>query len=223
MKIGIIGSGMVGQTLGTKMAELGHEVVIGTRNPEKLDEKKNMAESLGEWLIKVGSKGRVNTFSQAAALGEILCNATAGTASPEALKTAGEENMNGKILVDVANPLDFSRGMPPTLTISNDDSLGERLQGAFPAVKVVKALNTVNASVMVAPQSVGGGDHHIFICGNDSGAKGRVCELLTSFGWKNIIDLGDISNARGMEMILPLWVRLYGKFQSPMFNFKIVR
>jgi predicted dinucleotide-binding enzyme len=224
MKIGIIGSGMVGQTLGAGMAERGNEVVIGSRTPGSLDEKKGQGESLGAWLDRVGAGGRVDTFSVAAAFGEILFNATPGTVSLDALKEAGEKNLNGKILVDVANPLDFSGGTIPTLSVCNDDSLGERIQMAFPKARVVKVLNTVNAAVMVAPESVGGGDHDLFICGNDGDAKAEVSGLLKSwFGWKSIIDLGDITNARGTEMLLPLWVRLYASFQSPMFNFKIAR
>lgn len=140
-----------------------------------------------------------------------------------ALRAAGEKNLAGKILVDIANPLDFSKGMPPSLTVCNTDSLGEQIQRAFPEVKVVKALNTMNAYLMVDPQRLAGGDHTAIISGNDAAAKQRVTELLRSFGWQDIVDLGDISTARGTEMYLPLWARLYMSLGNPMFSIKIVR
>jgi hypothetical protein len=137
---------------------------------------------------------------------------------------AGEANLNGKVLIDIANPLDFSQGMPPTLTVCNTDSLGEQIQRAYPNVKVVKTLNTVNAFLMVNPGQLANADHTMFVCGNDAAAKAQVTEWLKGwFGWKDVIDLGDITNARGTEMLLPIWVRLWGALQSPMFNFKIVK
>ena len=183
-----------------------------------------MGASLHDWLAKTNGKARVATFAEAAAHGEIVINATSGTGSLSALKLAGTQNLSGKIIIDVANPLDFSRGMPPTLTVSNTDSLGEQIQRAFPDAKVVKTLNTTNAFVMVDPARVAGGDHDLFISGNDAAAKARVTELLKRwFGWRNVIDLGDITTARGVEMLLPVWVRLMGVLGTPMFNFKIVK
>jgi predicted dinucleotide-binding enzyme len=224
MRIGIIGSGVVGQALGGALVERGEDVLLGTRSPKQLDEKRGMGGSLRDWLDTTKQKGRLGTFAEAAAHGEVLINATSGTGALEALKLAGEKNLDGKILIDVSNPLDFSKGFPPSLTVCNTDSLGEQIQRAFPKTKVVKALNTVSNPVMINPGSVGNGDHDLFICGNDNGAKARVTELLKKwFGWKSIVDVGDISNARGTEMLLPLWVRLYGKYQSPMFNFRIMR
>ena len=163
------------------------------------------------------------TFAEAAAHGEFLLNCTVGMASLEALRAADEKNLNGKILIDISNPLDFSKGMPPTLTVCNTDSLGEQIQRAFPQVKVVKTLNTTNASVMVNPSSVPG-DHDLFLSGNDEGAKAQVKKFLTTLGWKdsNIIDLGDIATARGTEQLLPIWVRLLLKLQTPTFNFHVV-
>jgi len=153
-----------------------------------------------------------------------VINATAGTGSLEALKLAGDGNLKGKIVIDIANPLDFSKGMPPTLSVCNSDSLGEQIQRAFPQVTVVKTLNTMTAALMVDPGQLAGGDHHVFVSGNDTGAKARVTELLKSwFGWRQVIDLGDITTARGTEMILPLWLRLWGALGTPMLNFKIVR
>lgn len=224
MKIGILGSGVVGQTLGAKLVERGEDVVLGTRSPGKLEGKRGMGAPLEDWLRNTNGKARVASFADAASHGEIVINATSGGASLDALTLAGEKNLDGKILIDVANPLDFSRGMPPTLTVCNTDSLGEQIQRAFPDVKVVKTLNTTNAQVMVNPAQVGGGDHDLFVCGNDAAAKARVTELLKQwFGWRNVIDLGDITTARGAEMVLPIWVRLMGALDTPLFNFKIVR
>jgi len=224
MKIGIVGSGVVGQTIGAKLVERGEDVVLGTRSPGNLNDKRGFGQSLDEWLKAGGSKARVGTFADAAAHGEVVINATSGTGSLEALRLAGEQNLSGKILIDVSNPLDFSKGMPPTLTVCNTDSLGEQIQRAFPEAKVVKTLNTTNAHVMVDPASVAGGDHDLFVSGNDTGAKARVKELLRQwFGWRNVIDLGDITTARGAEMLLPIWLHLWGAVGSPMFNFKIAR
>ena len=224
MNVGILGSGVVGQTLGAKLAERGVDVVLGTRTPKQLDEKRGMGAPLSDWVAKAGKNGRLGTFAEAAAHGELVINATSGTGSLEALTLAGAQNLDGKILMDVSNPLDFSKGMPPSLSICNTDSLGEQIQKAFPRAKVVKTLNTTNAYVMVDPNKVAGGDHDIFVSGNDGEAKRRVASLLQEwFGWKSVIDLGDITSARGAEMILPIWVRLWGALGTPMFNFKIAR
>ena len=214
MKIGIVGSGGVARTLGGKLASLGHEVKLGSRSPEKL----------ADWLAGAGANASAGSFAEAAAHGEVVLNATAGVASLQALGAAGEANLEGKILIDVANPLDFSRGMPPTLTVANTDSLGEQIQRAFPRTRVVKALNTVNAVVMIDPQAVAGGEHHLPICGNDAAAKAQVAEWLEAwFGWKHILDLGDITASRGQEMWLPLWLRLMGALGTPRFNLRIVQ
>lgn len=224
MRIGIIGSGVVGQTIGAKLVERGEDIVLGTRSPTQLGEKRGLGGSLEDWLRKTSNKARIATFRESAAHGEIVFNATAGTGTLEALKLAGSENLNGKILIDISNPLDFSRGMPPTLTVCNTDSLGEQIQRAFPEARVVKTLNTMTASIMVEPALVAGGGHDVFVSGNDAAAKARVTELLKQwFGWRNPIDLGDITSARGTEMVLPIWVRLWGALGTPMFNFKIAR
>lgn len=214
MKIGILGSGVVAKTVGGKLAGLGHEVVLGTRDAGKLQ----------EWLGEAGGNARAGSMAEAAAHGEVVINATAGAGSLEALAAAGAENLNGKILIDIANPLDFSQGMPPSLSILNTDSLGEQIQRAHPEVKVVKALNTLSAHLMVDPGQLAGGDHHIFVSGNDAAAKAQVVSWLKEwFGWQQIIDLGDITTARGTEMMLPIWVRLWGALGTPNFNFKIVQ
>ncbi len=215
MKIGILGTGMVGKAIGTKLVQLGHNVKMGSRTAN--------SEKAGEWVKASGANASQGTFADAASYGEILFNCTRGMASLEALGLAGASNMNGKVLIDISDPLDFSKGMPPTLSVCNSDSLGEQIQRAYPQVNVVKTLNTVNCNIMVNP-SLLPGSHDLFICGNDSGAKAKVVDILMNwFGWKTVIDLGDITGARGTEMLLPIWVRLMGTFQSPKFNFKIVR
>jgi predicted dinucleotide-binding enzyme len=215
MKIGVLGTGMVGSTLGSKLVQLGHEVRMGSRTINN--------SKAAEWVRENGPKASQGTFADAASFGEIILNCTAGSASLEAMKQAGERNLKGKILIDISNPLDFSYGMPPTLTVCNTDSVGEQIQRAYPDVKVVKALNTINCKVMINPSSVPG-DHDLFMCGNDANAKSKAHEILTRwFGWKSVIDLGDISAARAMEMYLPLWVRLMELCQTPNFNIKIVK
>ena len=166
---------------------------------------------------------RLGTFAEAAAHGEMILNATAGAVSLEALDQAGEGNLSGKVLMDVSNPLDLSKGMPPTLSVSNTDSLGEQIQRTYPEAKVVKTLNTMNAHLMVDPAQLAGADHSVFVGGDDAEAKGTVTDLLRSFGWTDVIDLGDITTALGTEMVLPIWLRLFGALQRPVFNFKIVR
>lgn len=214
MRIGILGTGMVGKAIGTKLIQLGHEVKMGSRTANN--------EKAAEWVKANGAHASQGTFSDAAAFGEMLFNCTSGMASLDALRSAGEKNLNGKVLIDVSNALDFSKGMPPSLFVCNTDSLAEQIQRTFPNAKVVKALNTMNCSLMVNPSLIPG-EHDVFLCGNDAGAKTKVKELLKSFGWKMPIDLGDLTGARGMEMILPLWLRLMGTYQSPNFNYKIVR
>lgn len=215
MRIGILGTGMVGRALGTKLLERGHAVKMGSRTANN--------EKAVAWAQAGGANAAHGTFAEAAAFGEILFNCTAGMASLAVLQQVGTENLVGKILIDVANPLDFSKGMPPTLAVCNTDSLGEQIQRAFPGLKVVKALNTMNCNVMVNPGLLSEA-HDVFISGNDALAKAEVTRLLQrEFGWQSVIDLGDISTARGTEMMLPIWVRLWGVLQTPNFNFKIVK
>lgn len=215
MNIAVLGTGTVGNAIGARLVELGHKVKMGSRSAGN--------EKAAEWARKAGASASQGAFAEAAAFGEVVFNCTSGQGSLEALGSAGAANLRGKLLVDIANPLDFSKGMPPTLSVCNDDSLAERVQRAFPEARVVKTLNTLTAALMVNPAQLAGGDHDIFLAGNDKGAKEKTVEILKSFGWKNIIDLGDITAARGMEMILPIWLRLWGTLQTPMFNYKIVR
>jgi 8-hydroxy-5-deazaflavin:NADPH oxidoreductase len=214
MQIGVFGTGTVGSTIGSKLVEVGHEVKMGSRTAGN--------EKAVAWSNAAGKHATQGTYADAAAFGELLFNCTAGAGSVAALQAAGAGNLGGKILVDVCNPLDFSKGMPPSLTICNTDSLAEQLQRAFPELKVVKALNTMTAAIMVDPGSLAG-EHDAFLCGNDAAAKGRVTELLKgSFGWKNVVDLGDLTAARGQEMFVIFWVRLYGALKSPTFNVHLV-
>jgi predicted dinucleotide-binding enzyme len=211
MKIGVLGTGVVGETLGTKLATLGHDVMLGARS--KTNEKAAV------WAAAHNSTA--GDFADAAAHGEVIFNCTKGDGSLAALKQAGAANLGSKVLVDVANPLVFSDGQL-SLSIVNTDSLAETIQRTFPSSKVVKALNTMNALVMVDPARVPG-DHAVLICGNDAGAKATVSKLLESFGWRDIIDLGDLTAARGMEMILPVWLKLMRTLGNAEFNFAIAR
>jgi 8-hydroxy-5-deazaflavin:NADPH oxidoreductase len=215
MKVGVLGTGMVGNAIGSKLIQLGHQVKIGSRTASN--------EKAAAWTKANGANASHGTFADAAAFGEILFNCTHGVASLDALRQAGTQNLNGKILIDISNALDFSKGMPPSLSVCNTDSLGEQIQRAFPEAKVVKTLNTINCNVMVNP-SLLPGDHDLFVAGNDAGAKTKTTEILKSwFGWKSVIDLGDITGARALEMWLPLWVRLMGVMKTPNFNLKIVK
>lgn len=215
MKIAVLGTGGVGQTLATKLVSLGHEVAMGSREAGN--------ENAVAWADGAGENAREGSFADASSDAEVVVNATAGAFSLDALAAAGADNLEGKLLIDVSNPLDFSQGMPPTLTVCNDDSLGEQIQRGYPDTRVVKALNTVNSDVMVDP-SLAGPSHTIFISGNDDGAKTQVRKLLESFGWagEDIMDLGDITAARGQEMYLPLWLRLYAKMGTGHVNVKVV-
>ena len=228
MRIGILGTGMVGRAVAAKLVELDHEVLVGTRDPAATLARDEPHPVYGIPPFRIWHEQqpdvKLGSFADAAAHGELVVNATAGGASLDALRLAGEANLAGKVLVDIANALDDSHGMPPSLLVANTDSLGERIQRAFPAARVVKALNTMNALLMVNPRQLADGGHTVFVCGDDPEAKALVTGLFTEgFGWRDVIDLGDITTARGSEMLLPIWLRLWGALQMPMFNFKVVR
>ena len=216
MRIGVLGTGTVGTTLASKLAELGHEVRMGSRDAAN--------EKAVAWAESAGDRASTGTFADAADFAELVFNCTGGGVSLQALEQAGEDALRGKVLVDVANPLDFSRGMPPTLTVCNDDSLAEQIQRRFPDTRVVKAFNTMNHQVMVEPTLVPG-EHDLLVAGDDAAAKAQVRELAESFGWspERIVDLGGIGAARGMEMYLPLWVAMMGALGTPQINIKIAR
>jgi len=226
MKIAVLGTGVVGQTLAEKLASLGHDVTIGTRNIEKALSTEGTDRfgrpAFGQWHANHANI-KVALFADATASGEIVINATNGMGSLNALEHAGHHHLKNKILLDVSNPLDFSHGMPPSLSVSNTDSLAEQIQRAFPETRVVKSLHTMSASLMVNPSLVPG-DHTVLISGNDADAKLKIRGLLITFGWKdeNIFDLGDISTARGTEQIVPLWLSIMTTLQHPYFNFRMV-
>jgi len=226
VNIAILGTGTVGRALAGRLAELGHDVVIGTRDVADLMARSEPTMGgrlapFSQWH-EVNSEVRVDTFAGAAAGADIAFLATVGSAAIDVLRSAGESNLEGKILVDVTNALDYSHS-PPALLVCNTESLAEQIQSAFPSTKVVKSLNTMNASVMVDPRAVGGGDHTVFMSGDDAGAKETIAELLGGFGWEHIVDLGDITTARGTEMYLPLWLRAMQALGTATFNLKLGR
>lgn len=227
MKTAVFGTGIVGQVIADRLAGLGHIVTVGTRDVNKTlsrtDKDSYGNPPFGEWHKQHTDRIKVATYHEAATSAEIIFNCTMGQGSVAALTEAGEKNLDGKIIIDISNPLDFSKGFPPFLSPGNTDSLGELIQRNFPNAKVVKTLNTMNCYLMVNPSAVAG-DHNVFLSGNDPVAKATAKELLKSFGWKetNMIDLGDITTARGTEQLLPIWIRLYGALKTPMFNFHIV-
>lgn len=225
MKIGILGTGMVGRAHAARLAELGHNVTLGTRDVDatrKVIEADQMGNPpFAEWEAAHESV-TLKTFAEAAQESEMVLNALKGEVSLETLRSIADE-LQGKVLVDIANPLDFSQGMPPSLSIVNTNSLGEETQKALPGTKVVKAFNTLNAYLQVDPKRLADGKHTLFIAGNDADAKKAVRDLATEYGWTDVLDLGDITNARGTEMLLPIWLRLWGALQTAEFNFHIVR
>lgn len=226
MNIAVLGTGMVGQALAGRLDELGHDVTVGTRDPEATLGR-TAPDGMGNppfsaWLPQHPTV-TLATYATATADAELVVNATSGHASLPALEAAGADNLSGKVILDIANPLDFSRGMPPTLFVKDEDSLAERIQAAFPQARVVKALNTLTAELMVHPKNLAGGDHSVFVSGNDADAKAQVTGLLEDFGHTDVIDLGDLSTARGSEMLLPIWLRLMGSLGTHLFNVKVVR
>ncbi|HYN66250.1 MAG TPA: NAD(P)-binding domain-containing protein [Ornithinibacter sp.] len=225
MNIAVLGTGSVGRAIAGRLHELGHAVVVGTRDPQ-VTLARTTPDAMGTapfatWQADHGGVA-LATYADAAAGAELVVNATNGAAALEVLTLAGAEHLAGKPLVDISNPLDFSAGFPPSLFVKDTDSLGERVQREFPAAKVVKTLNTLNADLMVHPQTLGASST-VFVSGDDAGAKATVSELLTSFGHDDVIDLGGIETARGPEMYLPIWLRLMGALGTAHFNVKVVR
>jgi 8-hydroxy-5-deazaflavin:NADPH oxidoreductase len=230
MKIAVFGTGSVGQALASKLSDLGYEVMIGTRDVKESKDRKAPDmygnPGFGNWISE-NNRIKLGTFAGAASYGEIIINATSGGSSLKAFKSAKADDLKGKIIIDIANPLDFSKGMPPSLIpeLSNTNSLGEELQKNFPNSKIVKTLNTMWCGLMVNPAMIGNGDHVNYLCGNDQPSKTIVKDLLNKFGWKekSIVDLGDITNARGTEALLPIWLRVWAVTKTGAFNFKIVK
>jgi hypothetical protein len=227
MKVAVLGTGTVGRAIAARLAGLDHDVVIGTRDAE-VTLARSVSDAMGnppfaQWHAEHEQVGLVD-FADAGTHGEIVINATSGAGSVAALEAVGAGNLAGKVVVDVANPLDFSHGMPPRLFVADTDSLAEQIQRALPEARVVKTLNTMNAHVMVDPSRVPGA-HTVFVCGDDEDAKATVKELLAEFGWSGeaILDLGGLRAARGTEMYLPLWLSLWGALGTGDFNIKVVR
>lgn len=219
MKIAILGTGGVGQAFATRLEGLGHAVCLGTR--EVAATKTKLAD-----FFSANPKVELKTFAEAAAFGELIIHVSKGANAVDVIKAAGAANMKGKIVIDITNPLDFSKGMPPSLIpeLSNTNSLGEEIQKMLPESKVVKTLNTMWNGLMLNPAMIANGDHVNYISGNDSDAKNKVKLFLNELGWKNesLLDLGDITAARATEATLPIWLRVYGAKQSGAFNFRIV-
>ncbi|GAA4412894.1 NAD(P)-binding domain-containing protein [Fodinibacter luteus] len=225
MKIAVLGTGMVGRALAGRLSGLGHDVTIGTRDPQATLAR-TTPDGMGSPPFSSWSASHPDVplvpLAEAAAGAELVVNATNGSGALPALEQVGAEHLAGKVLVDISNPLDFSQGFPPTLFVKDTDSLGEQIQRAFPQARVVKTLNTLNADLMVDPASLGA-ESSVFVSGDDAAAKATVTGLLESFGHTDVIDLGDISTARGTEMYLPIWLRLMGALGTAAFNVKIVR
>jgi predicted dinucleotide-binding enzyme len=225
MRIAVLGTGMVGQALAGRLSELGHAVVVGTRDPQATLARSE-PDGMGNPPFPMWKSDHpavdLATFAEAAAGAEVVVNASSGAATLDVLTLAGAQNLAGKVLVDIANPLDFSAGFPPTLFVKDTDSLGEQVQRTFPEAKVVKTLNTLTASLMVQPKTLGE-ESSVFVSGDDADAKATVVGLLESFGHADVIDLGGIETARGTEMILPVWLRLMGALGTATFNLKVVR
>ena len=227
MKIAIIGTGMVGRGLAGRLSGLGHDVVIGTRNVDETlarTEPDAMGTPPFAHWQQDNPAIRLVTLPEAGVHGEAVINAANGQHVMTALEGVGAETLAGKVLLDLALPLDLSDGFPPTLTVSNTDSLGEQIQRAYPDTRVVKSLNFVYYQVMIDPSRVPG-PHSIFVAGNDTDAKHTVEGLLAEFGWptESIIDLGDITGARGVEMYARLFFTLYNAFGTFDFNINVTR
>ncbi len=214
MRIAVLGTGTVGRVLSARLAELGHTVTLGTRDPDATRSRPEVQEVPGVALA---------TFADAVSDVDVVVVALGGAVALDVLASLGPARRAGTVLVDVANPLDFSAGFPPTLSVKDTDSLGEQIQRLLPETKVVKTLNTMNAAVMAHPERVGGGDHTVFLSGDNPTAKAVVEGLLLEMGHTDVLDLGGIETSRGVEMYLPLWLRVMGALGTADFQVKVVR
>ena len=226
--VAVLGTGMVGQALASGIHRAGADVVVGTRDPDASLARRDppaMGEAFGAWHDRHPDVP-VLSLRDAAGAGDLVVNATLGAGSLDALRAAGAEALGDKVLLDVSNPLDFSGGFPPSLFVTGPDSLAEQVQRAFPRLRVVKALNTMTASVMVDPGSLADGAHTAFVSGDDAEAKAAVTRGLVGwFGWRpdRVLDLGGLSTARGTEGYLPLWLHLMSALGTGRFNVAVVR
>jgi hypothetical protein len=211
----VLGTGSVGRTVAVALSRLGHQVTVGTRDPE-------VTAAREDW-VRLPQSLPLRAYPAVADGVDLVVNATSGTGSLAALAAVGSDRLAGSVLLDLSNPLDFSAGFPPTLTVKDTDSLAEQIQRAFPESRVVKALNTVTAEVMVDPTLVGDGDTSVFAASDDADARRLVVGLLHELGWRDVVELDELSAARGLEMYLPLWVRLMASLGTARFNVKLVR
>jgi predicted dinucleotide-binding enzyme len=209
MQIAIVGSGDVARFFGQTFAAAGHEVTLGTRDPEQTRARQEWADV------------DLPLAAYADLRGEVFLNATRGDGSLAALQAVGPA-LHGKVVIDASNPLDLSRGFPPSLFVSNTDSLAEQLQQALPEARLVKMFNTMAHEVMVDPAGLGQ-ESTIFVAGNDTAARQTAADLARELGWVDVLDLGDLTAARGLEMYIPLWLRIYGAVGRPLFNIKVIR
>jgi predicted dinucleotide-binding enzyme len=223
MRIAVLGTGPVGQAVAGRLAELGHEVVVGTRDPDTTMSRTDDdgVATYAAWLAEHPGVD-LRAFGDAAAGAEVVVNASGGDVSLGVLEQAGDDNLAGKVLVDLSNPLDHSQGFPPTLFVKDTDSLAEQIQRAHPRARVVKTLNTMNNEVMVRPAALGAGTT-VFVSGDDADAKSLVTGLLEQMGHDDVLDLGGLETARGAEMFLPLWIRMRLALGTNAFNIKVVR
>ena len=220
MNIGVLGTGMVGETIATALIEKGHNVRMGSRSANN--------DKAAAWVKKSNDKATQGDFDDAAAFGEIVFLCLNGAHALDAVQSIKTDSVNGKVVIDLTNPLDFSKGMPPRLLegLNNSTSLGEQIQATLPTARVVKTFNTINSNVMVNPKLINNGDHTLFLCGNDNDAKNKVKHFLVdTFRWQpeNLLDLGGIVAARGTEAYVPFWVMMMQATGSPMFNIKVVK
>lgn len=214
MRIAVLGTGTAGRVLSTRLAQLGHTVTLGTRDPASTAAREDVEQVPGVALA---------SFADAVDGVDVVVVALNGAVALDVLGSLGPDALSGTVLMDVTNPLDFSGGFPPTLRVKDTDSLGEQVQRMLPATKVVKTLNTMNAAVMAHPERVGDGDHTVFVSGESPTAKAVVEGLLLEMGHTDILDLGGIESARGVEMFLPLWLRVLGALGTADFQVKVVR
>jgi 8-hydroxy-5-deazaflavin:NADPH oxidoreductase len=209
MQIAILGTGAVGPALAKALSAAGHQVTIGTRDPEQTKAREQWAEV----DLPLAAYQDLDA--------DIFINATNGSGSLPALQAVGDA-LKGKVVIDASNPLDFSQGFPPSLFVSNTDSLAEQLQRELPEARVVKMFNTMANQVMINPRGLAD-DSTIFVAGNDADARQNAASIAADLGWTDVFDLGDLTAARGLEMYLPLWVRIFAQLGRPEFNIKLVR
>lgn len=220
MNIGVLGTGTVGEAIATALTEKGFNVRMGSRTPDN--------EKAAAWVKKSNDHATQGDFNDAAAFGEIVFVCLNGSYALDVIRSLATDTVEGKIIVDITNPLDFTHGMPPRIIegLGNATSLGEEIQKALPNSFVVKTLNTVNYKLMVNAKVVNGGDHHLFVCGDDTESKNKVKHFLVDhFNWKadHMVDLGGIQASRAVEAIVPFWVLVYQALGTPLFNFKVVQ